>query len=350
VSVFYPNAQISQLNVQKIDRTLIDPFESGATYARTTWAAKMFKRRFQLIHGPMTQKELRSLLSFYHERGTYDSFWFRDNINRDGNALVRFSQPLPANYQAGIRSVPIVLDEVAPILALPSIENVATAAGATPLVWYDANRELYFEHNGSVIMGERAMYDATMTYPAPYASSAFGLNLVSPVTQYQNYATATLGPWSRTPITGLAALPYTLFCFKAGNTSANAQMWFGFGSAVGDGFGLHSNGTATYVAPLGGSTITGLTTTSSPTAWASWGIVATTTDVSFYLNGTLVATHSQANTFTAGKAAMFVNLDNTQNAIAGSLADMMIIPAVLSAAQLKAMHNLLGYRYGIATV
>ena len=148
---FYPISLIRDQQVTPLNRVIADQFEDGTTATRDQWATMTFKRRFEVAHSVMNLGEWWYLRSFYNQRhGMYDSFWFRDNVDRGGNAKVRFSQPLPRAFNAAaLASIQVQLDEIAPIRSLPEFDELTTAAGTAPYVWIDANRELYWKHAGT---------------------------------------------------------------------------------------------------------------------------------------------------------------------------------------------------------
>src|SRR5690349_16698129 len=132
-NVFYPLSLIERLKSTRFERSLVDAFEDGTTSARNTWPAQYFKRRFTVMHSPLTASEWRYLRSFYSQRtGRKDAFWFRDNVHREGNASVRFAGELVSQFDGAARRVSFDLEEVGPIRALPEFDELATAAGFTP--------------------------------------------------------------------------------------------------------------------------------------------------------------------------------------------------------------------------
>jgi len=350
--LLYPLSLIERLSVEKFERTIADAFEDGSTSTRRLWAAQNFKRRFTVQHAPLTIAEWRYLRSFHSARhGRYDSFWFRDNVNRDGNAKVRFTGPLPSSFSGSARRVQLVFEEIAALRALPEREELTTAAGTAAGLWYDANREVYYAHAGTVTNGDGAYWDemgSNRLTPPP----GYGMNVAGADTgQYSSYATGTLKSIARGAVSGLTALPYTLFCVKTDSHAPFLQCWFGYGAAAGNGFGLHTDAAGeTYCGLTGGTKIASLGTTIGSGTWASFAIVATATAISLYCNGALVATNAQANTFTSGLASVFCDPSFTSGAFAGNLNHLMVFPAALTLAQIKAVHNLIGYQHGLSIV
>src|SRR6185295_10427091 len=93
--VFYPISGFKDIQVQYLDRTVKDEFEDGSESAMRLWPDKTFKRIFTCQHMPLSAQEFGYVKSFFSARsGQYDSFWFRDNVNRQGNAKVRLAKPL----------------------------------------------------------------------------------------------------------------------------------------------------------------------------------------------------------------------------------------------------------------
>ena len=115
-NVLYPLGLIEQLKVTPSTRVLSDVFEDGSTNTRLLYPAQNFKRHFVLQHAPLTLDEYRFLRSFHSQRGgLYDAFWFRDNVNRAGNARVRFAKPLPEEHNGVLFNTQTEMDEVAAI-------------------------------------------------------------------------------------------------------------------------------------------------------------------------------------------------------------------------------------------
>lgn len=351
-SVIYPVSAISSLSIEYMDGVLSDQFDDGSVNVRRRWAAQRFKRRFRVQHAPLSFNELKYLRSFYAERnGGYDSFFFRDNVNREGNAVVRFADRYVPEWSGGRRGLGVILEETSPVRALPSFGEVTTAAGTAPLVWYDANREIYYKNAGETVNAESTYWDVMQAY-RPTMGNGVTMNVSgSDTAQYQSYASGTGLSKARASLTGLTGLPWSIFCVKTDAHASWKSCWMAFGAATGDGFGLHTSTAGdTYCGVPGGSAIGSLNTTIGAGVWASFAIVATSTAISLYANGALVATNAQANTFSAGYFSVFNDPSFDTIAVAGNLNHMMLVPAAMTLAQVKAVHNLVGYQYGIATV
>lgn len=354
--VIYPVSVLGGLSVEYLDGVLKDEFDSGAVNTRLRFASKYFKRRFRFAHGPLTYNEWKYIRQFYAQRnGSYDSFYFRDNVNRLGNAKVRFAGGFVPEWASGRRGLQIILEETTPLRILPDYEEMATAAGTSPLFWYDANRELYYKNAGTEVNGESdyGYFDVMGAYRATL-QSGYGMNIADGgAAQYQSYATGTFKSIARASLTGLTALPYTLFCLKTDAHFPFGQLtWLAFGSGGGDGFGLHTDASGnTYVGTPGSASVIGsLTTSVTSGQWASFAVVAQSTGVELYKNAASVASHSASYSFTSGYASVFCDPAYAHLALGGNLNHMMIFPAALSLAQIKAVHNLIGYQYGLATV
>lgn len=354
--VCYPLSLIRQIDIQRLDRTLVDEFEDGSTNVRRYWGAQEFKRRITLQHGHLTPAEFRYLRSFNSQRnGMYDSFWFRDNIQRGGNLKVRFTSPLPAPWSGGARELSLSLDEVAPIRALPEFDELATAAGATPLLWYDANRAIYLSHLGTITQ-DTAFWDA-QSGAAGAALQAGTMPLGNALSQYQHYAFDGTA-WGKT-VANVATLAPTqpacsVFAIAKHGTTASKQVLFGVGAmGAGKAVGLAISASNAYEPWIGGSETWSTATQSNgtPNTWRSFGITwpAASNVASFYVNGAAALTETEPRSYTAGPISLGAAVDGSL-ITTGNVAHILVFAATLSFAQVKAVHNLLGYQYGLATV
>jgi len=143
--IFYPMAGFRDLQVQYMDRTMKDEFEDGSESAMRLWPDKFFKRQFTAQHYQLSAQEFGYVKSFFTARsGQYDSFWFRDNVNRQGNAKVRLSKPLAVKRNGQIvYDVSMEMREIAPVRMLVELNEVIDVAGNL-YFWWDANRATYF--------------------------------------------------------------------------------------------------------------------------------------------------------------------------------------------------------------
>lgn len=354
-NVIYPISLIREINIERMDRTLSDEFDDGSTNVRRYWDAQEFKRRLTLVHGHLTPQEFRYLRSFNSQReGRYDSFWFRDNIHRGGNMKVRFASPLPAPWSGGARQIQVSLEEVAPIRALPEFDELATAAGTTPFAWYDANRELYLSHMGTVV-SNASNYDVMENYHLPWGGTGFSLG--DSAAQYQHYdgnaasIMISSGNVSQLSTTQPAC---TLFAIVR-HTTISAQRVIGMvGGLTGtDGLGIKISASNYYEPWLGGSEsyTNAKSLNSAIDTWRSVAVVWTgaSNTVTLYVNGASIGADSVARSYAAGKIALHSSVAGTF-ANNGDTGHFIAIAGALTLAQVKAVHNLLGYQYGLATV
>ena len=354
--MIYPISLIQQIDIQRMDRTLVDEFDDGSTNTRRYWAAQEFKRRITVSHGHLTPQEFRYLRSFNSARsGQYDSFWFRDNIHRGGNIKARFASPLPAPWAGGARQIQIALDEVAPIRALPEFDELATAAGATPLFWYDANREIYLSHLGTATM-ESSFYDA-QAGASGAALQAGTFPLANYLSQYQHYAFDGTA-WGKTAanVSGLSGSQpaCTVFAIAKHGTIASKAVLFGVGTmGAGGSVGIAISASNAYEPWIGGSETWSTATQSNgtPNTWRSFAVTwaAASNTANFYVNGAAALTESETRSFAAGPVSLGAAIDGTLKTT-GNVAHAMVFAGQLTFAQVKAVHNLLGYQYGLATV
>ncbi len=370
-SVFYPISLIETLKSERVGRVIADAFEDGASTTRNTWSAQNFKRKIQIKHAPLTIQEYRYLRSFHSQRsGSYDSFWMRDNVHREGNANVRFASDLIGEFSGSGHRLVMDFEEVAPIRALPEFDEVATAAGASPIAWYDPNREVYYSHLGADNT-ETAAYDSMLTYPAPWAAGAQPAGVPvgrtylggSSLSQYSYYDLRG-AQWARTS-SNLAGLTgsqpaCTIFLISKLSTVAARQVLFSVGAiGASHSLGISVAADNRYEPFLGGSeTWTNARYNNSAAAtWRSVAVVwaAASNTATLYVNAVSIGADSVTRSLTAGPAALAAAPDgtliaNNSGVLACSLAHPMIFGAALTLAQIKAVHNLLGYQYGLATV
>lgn len=351
--VLYPLSLIERLTSEKVGRIVSDVFEDGSTSTRNQWSAQNFKRRLQLVHAPLTEAEFRYLRSFYSQRsGRYDSFWFRDNVHRDGNVKVRFAASLPLEYQGRARRLQVVLEEVAAIRALPEWDELVSAAGNTPLLWFDANRELYYSHAGTAYR-ESALYDAMLTNAASWQAGSFPIG--GSTSQYQHYA-FTGAEWGNTGATLLSGTQpaATLFCVAKHATIASKAVICGVGTlGAGKGLGIAISAANAYEPWIGGSETWSTATQSNATnnTWRSFAVTwpAASNTASFYVNGAAALTEVETRDYATGPFALGAAPDGTLKTT-GNVSHALLFNAELTFAQVKAVHNLLGYQFGLATV
>jgi hypothetical protein len=374
-NVLYPISAIKAVKSPAYNRVAVDAFEDGGSGSRAFWGAQNFKRRFTVTHAALTLEEYRYLRSFYTQRdGAYDPFWFRDNVNRRGNAKVRFVSPLPEGREGMIfPELQVEMEEIAPIRVMPEIDEIETAAGSALSVYYDANREVYFDHTQNLSTAPNGIYtpanytDGSGAYDAAYqvcpcpwqAGGAANIAGVSS-SQWQNYHFDGTG-WARSTanVPGFSTTQpaCSIFAMLQHSTTATKQVIFAFG-AMGGALGLALNAANKFEPYLGGADTFVNAKQTNPLAWCSVGITwaLASNDVKFYLNGALIGTDTVVRSFSTGKVALGAAPDGTLKSNPGNAmvnadaAHLMAFNAELTLAQIKAVHNLLAYQYGIALV
>lgn len=367
--VFYPLSLIEKLANEKFERSIADQFEDGSTSARRLWAAQYFKRRLSVLHAPLTETEFRYLRSFYSQRhGRYDSFWFRDNVHRDGNVNVRFANSLPMQFEGRARRLQVTLEEVAAIRALPEWDELAAAAGSTPVCWFDPNRERYYSHAGAIVKPDSFAWDNMLTYPAPWQVGA--LPLANTLGQYQHYAFegtiwAKSGAVSELTTTTPAV---TIFAIAKHSTVAAKQFFIAVGAeTAGGAMGLGVSADNFYRVYTGNTdepSASKFYENSPADTWRSlcvtWQDSGSDTNYKCYVNGvfdeqSVVNTPYEQNyaggVISLGAAPAGSFISNPSAALANcNIAHAIIFPATLTADQVADVHNLLGYQYGLAVV
>lgn len=354
-SVMYPLSVIAKLQQSEMDRTVKDSFEDGGTYARNTWGLQTFKRQFQLQHSALTLAEWNALRIFYRARtGQFDPFWFRNNLDRTGNAKVRFAKSLQPQFSGNTRNVTVDLEEVAAIRCLPDMAELTTAAGSTPLAWYDASREKYLVNLGTVLQPESAyVYDAYETNRATWQAGSIDLG-TSRVEQWQNYLFDGTRYAATPAIAGIAGITAaTLFVQVLTPTTFSTinPVWIG-GSTGGTGFGLNLNNVTNKWFGLVGTTSTAGFAASTQNTWQSLALTMSGTSISIYKNGVLIGTETLGTSLALTSNPLYVGYSpvNALPAISGTkIANAMAFTSQLSGAQIKAIHNLLAYQRGLAT-
>jgi hypothetical protein len=363
-NVLYPLGLIEQLKVTPSTRVLSDVFEDGSTNTRLLYPAQNFKRHFMVQHAPLTLDEYRYLRSFHSQRsGLYDAFWFRDNVNRAGNARVRFAKPLPEEHNGILFNTQTEMDEVAAIRALPEWDEITSAAGGAPVLWLDANQEFYLNHAGMVYT-EAAAYDAAFhRYPAAWQAGS-ALNLGGAVNQYQTYnfsgAECAKTAGNVAELSG-AQPACTLFAIVRQTATTAKQVLFAVGTkATGSALGLVLSAANNYEPWLGGAeTWTLASKANSPAdAYRSIAVVwaASSNTATLYANAASVGSDTNTRSLATGPLSLGAAPDgslicNPSNGMANqNLAHVLVFATALTLVQIKALHNLLGYQYGLATV
>lgn len=372
-AVFYPLGPIGAIDVRRVDRTITDEFEDGSTTSRRLWPSKYFKRRFTVQHENLNEQEMAKLGAFFTARdGRYDSFYYRDNHNRAGNAIVRLAGDFPIQRGgAKVYSPQLILEQTAPVRELVGVDDITTtllAAGSSdaPLIWWDANRGITYTHLGTVY-GENAVRDQSGNgYHLAWVSSqtkAVG-GLVSSSQLYDAYTWAN-GYYATGAAAGVAgpalggaaqpAMTILAICYDHGTYGGPMVVGHVGGVSAGGALGVQvSSGT---VSPwVGASEV--WTPAAMPTdvfcsiaaTWASGSNAATS-----YVNGSSTAAGTNARSYVQSAASMFADSGGARHTygVQFYLAHVLFFNATLTQAQIKAVHNLFVHQYssyGMATV
>lgn len=361
MNVFYPLGIISQHQVTPYNNVPSDKFEDGSTQARLLWPAQNFKRQFDFTHENLTLAEYKYLRSFYSQRsGMYDTFWYRDNVNRKGNAQVRFSKPLVDQNDGVTFTIPVQLQEVAPIRALPEFDEVANAAGYTPVLWYDSNREFWLSHAGAVITQTTTWDAAAQKYPGAWTggfdNASWICNQYNPY--YFNSGNYAITAANIAEITaGRPAV--TLFTIVNANAASAKGILCAVGSmGAGQALGIALAADNHFEPWIGGSETWTNARASNPgniylpDAWQSLCAVwtASSDSVSFYTNAALVGTDTNTRSLTPGRFSIGAAPDSSMRMAQCASCHFLLFAGALNLTQIKAVHNLLGYQFNLATV
>lgn len=356
--VFYPLAGIGKLKTTPINRVIADAFEDGSTSARYLWTAQTFKRQIEVDHGPITIAEFNTLRSFYDLRnGTYDSFWFRDNVTRGGNIKCRFAGPMPEVYDRMTRQLGVQLAEVAPLRRLPEPYEIELAAGTAASAVYDPQRVVYFQHPGLSNFTEATIHDASRASSWPLTFQSGSNALGSILAQYQHFDLGSA--WAKTAsnftaISGSQPACTVLAFLKraSGGTGRKGIITLGAtgaGNALGIGYNAGS-----YEPYLGGSETWSTATQSNASGdtWRSFAVTwaSASNTATFYVNAALIGTESETRNYTAGPLTLNAEPDGTDGDTVHKIGAVLVFAAELTLAQVKAVHNLFCPHYGLATV
>ena len=361
-NVLYPSAMIEAQSITPFDSVLRDEFEGGETQSRRIWAAQEYKHRIEAQTSRMTRAEWWRLRSFLNQRGTFDSFWYRDNLDRTGNYNVRLRQLPARQFDIPTFQPRLELEEVAPRRHLPELDEVITAAGAIPKLWYDPNREFYALEAGEPVVEDETWDESFNDHRAAWQGGNPLLLTGAEDAQYQsfhfegsewalcdNYAHGSTGNQP----------PITLFLFAKFSTVAAQQILLAYGDkASGDCLGIQADASNNFSPYDADGTSWGSAVQSNGTAdtWRSLAVTSalSSNDVSFYANAALKATVARTRTQAATNVSLGAMTDGTLKCSAAGanceIAHALIFGAALSLAQIKAVHNLFAYQFGVATV
>jgi hypothetical protein len=309
---------------------------------------------------------MNKLGSFITARdGRYDSFYYRDNHNRAGNAIVRMTGDFPIQRGAAKRYSPqIVLEQTAPVRELVGVDDIAAAllaAGSTdaPLAWWDANRAITYTHMGTVY-GEHAVKDQSGNgYDLAWVSSqtkAVVAGFVSNSQPYSAYAWAN-GYYAtggaagiQGPALGAVAQPamtIMVIIYNHGVYSGPLVIAGVGGMSAGSALGLQLSGNE--LKPWVGASESWTAATvpddefcSIAATWATGSNVATS-----WVNGTSTAAGTNARSYVQSAFSFMGALDGTKHnyGIQTYVPHILFFNAALTQAQIKAVHNLFQHQY-----
>lgn len=356
-AVLYPlSGFIREVRTQHFARNVVDRFEDGTQQARRLWAAQTFKRRFEVTHDAMSAQEFEYLRAFHAARsGDFDPFLFRNNAERLGNHYVRFAQPLQRTVNAAaLRRLSVSLEEVQLQRELCAYSDVISAAGNTPLVWLDANREIYHTWKGTTYT-DTAMHDAS------------GIGTLAPTSNGVQPWDETLGGTSY-PLSSHYSIIGAAANKSAGNVSlsggttprlsifALVNVTAGVSNAVVIGVGNQGLQLQTdnyfYPYAAGATFTTGKAENTGTLAWHSICVTWNNShEAKIYRDGALIATESQTRSWSTEQFALGALHDDTEPLLsAGKVNNVLIFNATLTLAQIKALHNLVGWQVGLSEV
>lgn len=356
--VFYPIAGIGKISAPHINRVIADKFEDGTMSARYLWTAQTFKRQVEIDHGPVSVQEFNALRSFYDLRnGTYDSFWFRDNVTRGGNIKCRFAGPLPELWERMQRPLTVQLAEVAPIRPLPEAYEVELAAGTEASAIYCPQRQVYFVHPGQSAYTEATIHDHARAQAWPLTFQSGSNTLGSVLAQYQYFEIGS--GWAKTTgnFTALSGSQpaCTVIAFLKRATGSASRVGCVTIGATGSGNGLGIGYNNQYYEPyLGGaeSWTTARYQNNVGDTWRSFAVTwaSASNEANFYVNAALIGAETETRNFTAGPLVINAEPDGTDGDTVQKFGAVLVFPAALTLAQIKAVHNLFCGHYGVATV
>lgn len=366
MNALFPLDLIAECEVTPMTRVMRDEFEAGNTSTRRLWPAQYFKRRFKVVTPPLTEREFITLRSFWSQRsGEYDAFWFRDNVNRGGQAQVRFTSAPRWSYAGARRVVTCELEEISPVRALIESDEIVTAANSTPLFWWDANRERSTASISATGMPEVGFESST--WDASNGASG-GLRAVwqgSPTeilglktAQSQGYlanGTAYAKTAGNTTLSGTQPA-CTVFALARNPSSAAQAVLVAVGTpGSGSALGLQITAANKYAPWVGASEAwaTAVQTNSAVDTWRTFAVVwaASSNTATLYVNAASVGAESNTRSLTNGRASLLGANDGTKIvAASGYVGHALVFPAALALADVKAVHNLLAPAYGLATV
>lgn len=357
----YPIGNMQDVQIEYLDRTVLDEMESGATYARRGWALNSARRKVRVQHSPLSLQEWDYLRAHYRTHGTWDSFWFRDNTMRTGNIKVRFSRPVSCTQR---RSVvypdPVELIEVAPVRLSPTVFDVQKALlldAKKPLFWFDHNARYIskFYNQFQILPDEDFAWDSVGNH---HLKNYGTFTNFSPEQWEKWYLAGANHGRSLINLTGLSGTQpaVTLFCFVLADTTTTRGVLFSAGAAsTGSALGLSISASNTFEPYLGGSESWTGCVQSNATAniWRSialvWPLASNT--CTMYVNAASVGSGSNTRSYANGLVSVGANsAGNLLVTQFATINHVMAFDKALSAADVKTLHNMFAYQFGLADV
>lgn len=371
---FYPLSGIETIKVNPYVRVERDEFEDGSESSRRIWAEKVFKRTFEVKHFPLTDQEAVVLRDFFMEReGPYDPFWFRDNVNREGNYQVRFSNEMAYERITAATNVQSVMNQIAATksrVTLPRlIAIIASASGTRDYIpfWFDANKSRHWIHNyvetheqdwfnAGALVGE----DAVLQSPGVVSSQLY---VNSNIYENCRIIGSTTGKYitANDQVKGDYIAPGSaarglFFCVVRNPTHSSKSVIMGMGDvSSGNAMGLAINASNQYEPWLGGAhTFTNAKfTNSAANTWRTIAVAFDGSSCSLYVNGALIGTDSQTRTYVDGKLSLGCAPNGTLpvgGAGINYLQHAMYLSDDFDATIVANLHNLFAAQFGLATV
>ena len=265
----------------------------------------------------------------------------------------------------------IVLEQTAPVRELVGVDDITTAlvaAGSTdvPLIWWDANRGITYDHLGTTY-GENAVKDQSgngydLAWVSSQTKAVGGLvsnsQLYSAYTWANGYYATGAAAGVAGPALGAAAQPamtIIAICYDHGTYAGPMVLGHIGGVSAGGALGLQvTNGT---LKPWVGASET-WTAATMPTdvfcsVAATWPVASNV--ATSWVNGTSTAAGTNTRSYVQSAASMFAASNGTKHTYGVQFycAHVLFFNATLTQAQIKAIHNLFVHQYsayGMAAV
>ena len=354
---------VDKQEVTPMAKVLVDEFEAGTTAARRVWGDRALKRSYKITHAPMTRNEYAQFRDFHSDVNDGLTPWiYRDNVNREGDHLVRFSKTPVVKSEGALSTVEAEMQEVLPVAALPTASDLAAPGGVTtgdPAVYFDPNREIYFTDpaTGEAVV-ESTAWNLTPALRFPWSGGACPFYYV-PNTNLNAYNFA-----SRAYGASGANVPFTVgncTMFMLVNIEAVASKWVlaGLGSvAAGSAFGIQLTAGNYFTPWIGGTETFATAKVANPGAGPTWHSLAVMTNWSnnfwLFFDGVQYGPDSVAHTLVDGKFGLGAAGNGTLNAPAGMsygmVSEVLYYRQALVLAQINALHNLFAPAYGMTAV